>query len=122
MIRDDEYVVYSRRVLPSGRCRYEKVGRYWDAGVVPFGSHLVTVVPGCRTTVYRIDPARAEVLAACAEIRDELQRAVLARITASPWSPNDLVNLLIDKLADEVSRRKEEAASKKAENGEGGDK
>lgn len=113
MIRDDD-IVYRRRTLKSGRFKYEKVGRYWDAGVVPLGSHLVTVVPGCRTTVYRIDPARAEVLAACAEIRDELQRAVLARITASPWSPNDLVNLLIDKLADEVTR-------KKAEKTEGGD-
>jgi hypothetical protein len=122
MTRDEEHIVYRRRVLPSGRCKYEKVGRYWDAEVVPFGSHLVTVVPGCRTTVYRIDPARAEVLAACAEIRDELQRAVLARITASPWSPNDLANLLIDKLADEVVRRKEEVTRKKAENDEGGDK
>lgn len=114
MIRDDDSV-YRRRVLPSGRYKYEKVGRYWDAGVVPFGSHLVTVVPGCRTTVYRIDPARAEVLAACAEIRDGLQREVLARIMASPWSPNDLVNILIDKLADEITK-------KKAENNGGEDK
>lgn len=105
--REDDSTVYVRRVLPSGRHKYEPVGRYWD-GVVPFGSHLVTVVPGCKTTAYRIDPARAEVLAACAEIRNELQQEVLKRIKASPWSPYDLVNALIDKLADEIVKKKAE--------------
>lgn len=109
MTHDEEHIVYRRRVLPSGRCRYEKVGRYWDAEVVPFGSHLVTVAPGCRTTVYRIEPARAEVLAVCAEHRAELERALLARIMASPWAPADLVSVLFDKLGEEVARKKAEA-------------
>ena len=109
MTRDEEHIVYRRRVLPSGRCKYEKIGRYWDAEVVPFGSHLVTVAPGCRTTVYRIEPARAEVLAVCAEHRAELERALLARIMASSWSPADLVSVLFDKLGEEVARKKAEA-------------
>lgn len=109
MTRDEEHIVYRRRVLPSGRCRYEKIGRYWDAEVVPFGSHLVTVAPDCRTTVYRIEPARAEVLAVCAEHRAELERALLARIMASSWSPADLVSVLFDKLGEEVARKKAKA-------------
>lgn len=55
--------LYRRTVSTSGRVRYEPVG-VTIADTFPVGAHLVVVEPGYRHTLYRIDPATADLLAA----------------------------------------------------------
>ena len=65
---------------------YEKRGRRYVAvaeydgdmmSALPQGSHLVTVTPGCRSTVMHVDPANVAVLSVIERNRRELCRVLL---------------------------------------------
>lgn len=59
--------------------RYVAVKEYDDdlMSALPKGSHLVTVTPGCRSTVFCVDPANVAVLAVIERNRSELCRVLL---------------------------------------------
>lgn len=72
---------------------YEKRGRRYIAvaeydgdlmSALPKGSHLVTVTPGCRSTVSCVDPANVAVLAVIERNRSELCRVLLKASEMKP--------------------------------------
>ena len=68
--------LYQRLTLPSGRHRYTAWGEDSDRRAEPHGFHLVYVAPGCTSTVYRVEPAHAAILAAAREGRDAVIEAI----------------------------------------------
>lgn len=72
---------------------YTKRGRRYVAtleydgdlmSALPKGSHLVTVTPGCRSTVSCVDPANVAVLAVIERNRNELCRVLLKASEMKP--------------------------------------
>lgn len=72
---------------------YTKRGRRYIAvaeydgdlmSALPKGSHLVTVTPGCRSTVSCVDPANVAVLAVIERNRNELCRVLLKASEMKP--------------------------------------
>lgn len=66
--------------------RYVPVAQYDDGllSALPEGSHLVTVTPGCRSIVCRIDPAGAAVEAVLEMHKNELCRVLLKASEVRP--------------------------------------
>ena len=66
--------------------RYVPVAQYDDGlmSALPEGSHLVTVTPGCRSTVQCIYPANAAVAAVLERHRSDLCRILLKASEMKP--------------------------------------
>lgn len=72
------YVKRGRRYVPASQYDGELMS------ALPEGSHLVTVTPGCRSTVQCIYPANAAVAAVLERHRNDLCRALLKASEMKP--------------------------------------
>lgn len=59
--------------------RYVAVRQYDDGllDALPQGSHMVIVTPGCRSTLYNVDPANAPALAAIETHKNKLCKVLM---------------------------------------------
>jgi len=75
------YIKRGRRYIPVSE--YD----YGLTSALPEGSHLITVTPGFKTTVFNVDPANREVLAVIEKHKNELCRILLKASEMRPMLP-----------------------------------
>lgn len=77
---------YRKIVSKFGRVKYEPVMEYDNdlSYALPKGSHLITVEPGCKSTIYNVEPDTVRLLAAAMLVKEKMIKTLLTNADMRP--------------------------------------